>query len=147
VTYSQISDTITQLNNNTNQVRYQNGRDNLGKTELSKDAFMQLMLAQLQHQDPIDPMSNEQFLQQQAAFTQIEKLNNLNSTMTSFNGIMQAGSMVGKYVEITTEKGEKILGKVESATIGTSGVQVKVNNQLYNTSSVSQILSELPAAS
>lgn len=42
--------------------------------ELGSDAFLNLMITQLQHQDPTSPMADSEFIAQLATFTQVEKL-------------------------------------------------------------------------
>jgi flagellar basal-body rod modification protein FlgD len=49
---------------------------------LDKDAFMKMFLAQLQNQDPLNPMDSTQMAAQMAQFSSVEQLSNLNTTMT-----------------------------------------------------------------
>lgn len=53
----------------------------VGNKNLDKDAFMKLMLTQMKHQDPTNPMQAHEMASQLAAFTSVEQLQNLNSTM------------------------------------------------------------------
>ena len=48
------------------------------KVNLGKDAFMKLLVAQMNNQDPLNPQSNEEFIAQLSQFTQVEQLMNLN---------------------------------------------------------------------
>ena len=48
------------------------------KTNLGKDAFLKLLVAQMENQDPLNPQSNEEFIAQLSQFTQVEQLLNLN---------------------------------------------------------------------
>lgn len=50
-------------------------------TELGKDAFMKLLVAQMQNQDPLNPQSNEEFIAQLSQFTQVEQLMGMNERM------------------------------------------------------------------
>jgi len=50
-----------------------------GTGNLDKDAFLQLLVTQLQHQDPLSPVSNEDFLAQLAQFSSVEQLESINS--------------------------------------------------------------------
>ncbi len=52
-----------------------------GNKTLDKDAFIKMFLAQLQNQDPLNPMDSTQFAAQMAQFSSVEQLSNLNTTM------------------------------------------------------------------
>lgn len=52
-----------------------------GESELDKNAFMKLMLTQMKNQDPMNPIQAHEMAAQLAAFTSVEQLQNLNSTM------------------------------------------------------------------
>jgi len=71
---------------------------------LGKDSFMQLLVTQLHYQDPLNPMDNTEFTAQLAQFSQLEAMENMNSTMeamavlqSSLNNI-QALSFIGKTI-------------------------------------------------
>jgi len=48
---------------------------------MGKEDFLKMFIAQLQNQNPLDPMKNEDFSAQLAMFTQVEELENLNKSM------------------------------------------------------------------
>ena len=54
---------------------------NIGKTE-----FLNLLVAQLQHQDPLDPLKNEAFVAQLATFSSLEQLIGINTAVTKLAG-------------------------------------------------------------
>jgi flagellar hook assembly protein FlgD len=54
---------------------------NIGKTE-----FLNLLVAQLQHQDPLDPLKNEEFVAQLATFSSLEQLIEINKAVTKLSG-------------------------------------------------------------
>ena len=54
------------------------GTSTSSQNEVSKDEFMKLLVAQLQHQDPMNPMDNQQFLSQLATFSSLEQLVAIN---------------------------------------------------------------------
>jgi flagellar basal-body rod modification protein FlgD len=58
-----------------------NDLQNVGKTE-----FLNLLVAQLQHQDPLDPVKNEQFVAQLATFSSLEQLISINKAVTRLAG-------------------------------------------------------------
>jgi len=48
---------------------------------LGQNAFLQLLVTQLQHQDPLQPQDDTQFLAQLAQFTSLEQLTNINTSL------------------------------------------------------------------
>ena len=48
---------------------------------MDKDAFLQLLVAQMKYQDPLEPTSNTEYISQYAQFSQVEALNNMSTTM------------------------------------------------------------------
>jgi flagellar basal-body rod modification protein FlgD len=59
------------------------GVETKAKDPLSRDAFLSLLVTQLQHQDPTAPMDNSQFIAQLAQFSSLEQLQQVNTTLTS----------------------------------------------------------------
>lgn len=58
--------------------------------QLGKDAFLLLLLTQLQNQDPTNPMDNTEMTAQLAQFSQLEQLSNMNSGIETMTGYIQA---------------------------------------------------------
>jgi len=55
---------------------------------MGKDAFLKLLVTQLENQDPLKPTDNTEFVAQLAQFSSLEGIQNLNSTMDGMaNGI------------------------------------------------------------
>lgn len=54
------------------------------KDPYSKDAFLQLLVAQMKHQDPLEPMDNDKMMTQMAQFSTVEQLTNLNQAFNEF---------------------------------------------------------------
>jgi len=59
--------------------------DSSAKTqgELGKDEFLTLLIAQLQHQDPLNPLESTEFTQQLAQFNSLEQLFGINENLSS----------------------------------------------------------------
>lgn len=101
-----------------------------GSGELGKDAFLKILMTQLQNQDPTKPMDDAQFISQMAQFSSLEQMTNLTKAFEEFAGVQQQSQMiefsnfVGKEVkwhELTEkldEKGNPITIEGTSKIIG-----------------------------
>ena len=107
-----------------------------GSSELGKNEFMELMLAQLKHQNPLEPQDNGEFIAQLAQFSSLEEMQSLSSTVevvvTQFRSTqaLQASAMVGKTVLAPSDVGVlgadgEISGAIE-VPASTSGVVLSV---------------------
>ena len=80
------------------------------KNALGKDAFLQLLVTQMQHQNPLDPQDNGEFVAQLAQFSSLEGIQTLNSSVNSIitgmgsSQALQASSLVGRSVIVQNEK-------------------------------------------
>jgi flagellar basal-body rod modification protein FlgD len=59
---------------------------NSKQSEVSKDAFLQLLVAQIKNQDPLNPTDGAQFLSQLAQFSQLEQLIGLRDDLRGMAG-------------------------------------------------------------
>lgn len=96
---------------------------------LDKDAFMQLLVAQLSYQDPLEPASDTEFISQLTQFAMLEQMEQING-ITSTN---QAYGLMGKYVYVdTTGEGiEYAFGQVDGVTIRDGQTYLIVGDQEY----------------
>ncbi len=109
---------------------------------MDKDAFLQLLVAQMKYQDPLEPTSNTEYISQYATFSQVEQMQNMASTME----LSRASSMVGKLVEVTTtdSSGESktIQGTVEYVTYENNKAYVSIDGTKYSADDVTAVISE-----
>ncbi len=108
--------------------------------ELGKDDFLQLLITQLQHQDPTKPMDDKQFIAQMAQFSSLEQMTNLGQEFSKISGMVSRGNalnLLGKQVEIL--EGEQRVSGVVEAVSGTENPQVKVNGRFYDYSVVETV--------
>ena len=56
------------------------------QNSLGQDAFLKILITQMKHQDPMEPLKDTEFIGQMAQFSSLEQLTNLNKTMTQFMG-------------------------------------------------------------
>jgi flagellar basal-body rod modification protein FlgD len=112
---------------------------------LGKDDFLKMMIAQLKHQDPLNPMDGTAFTAQLAQFSSLEQLQNINTQMTSFTqqqqalGNSQAVNFIGKTVlakgsTVSVDGNPVTLGYNLAGDAASGQVQVyDANGQLVNT--------------
>lgn len=97
-----------------------------------KDMFLQLLVAEMKYQDPMEPTDNAEYVKELAQFSQIEAVQAVEEKMQT----IQANSLVGKYVILTpTVSGETqyITGKVDFVKIDeTEGIKLSVNGEFYS---------------
>ena len=65
------------------------GANPFGTQELDRDAFMRLLVTQLEHQDPLEPVQNEEFVAQLATFSSLEQLESLNGNVVAMIALNQ----------------------------------------------------------
>jgi len=103
-----------------------------GSNELGKDAFLQLLVAQMKYQDPLEPSDNTEYVAQLAQFSQLEQLQNLSGESEK----SQAFSLIGKYVtfKITDSAGKTSFpeGYVDYVNMVGSKVKLSVNGNIYD---------------
>lgn len=98
----------TQVIEDTNKQKKPGKGDQLGK-----DEFLKLLVTQLQHQDPMNPMEDKEFIAQMAQFTSLEQMQNMNASMMA----SQATSMIGKKITWQEDDGNFYSGTVTSVMI------------------------------
>jgi flagellar basal-body rod modification protein FlgD len=91
-----------------------------GVSAISQDTFLQLLVAQLQNQDPLNPISDQDFINQLATLNTVQGLQTLNtsfSEMLKLQQLTQGTDLIGKTVSYTpTGSTTPTTGKVDSVT-------------------------------
>ena len=110
-----------------NSLKKATSSDNNG---MDKDAFLQLLVAQMQYQDPLEPTSNTEYISQYAQFSQVEQMQNMAAT----SELARATSLVGQEVYIKTTKGEPQLkyGKVDYVVFENNKAYLAIDESLYS---------------
>ena len=94
------------------------------ESDLDKDAFFELLVTQLRHQDPMEPLDNREFISQMAQFSSLEQMQQMNSQMEQFlegKNLAEKTSLIGKNVEIN-QNGEVITGEIEKIALEDSEI-------------------------
>ena len=86
---------------------------------MGKDQFLKLFVAQLQHQDPMNPMNDSEFMGQMASFSTLEQVSNLaaaNERVASNLTSSSAIGLIGRTVSYVDENDQIHTGKVDKVT-------------------------------
>ena len=86
------------------------------------DTFLQLLVAEMQNQDPTEPMDSTEYISQLASFSQVEQTIQTNARLEELlasNSVSQAGSLIGRTV---TSNDGTVTGVVEQVELYDDGV-------------------------
>ena len=115
---------------------------------LGKQDFLKLLMAQLQNQDPMKPMDDTQMIAQMAQFSALEASQQLNATMQTSNNmqtVLQAGALIGKYIQANQSDGTSTTGAVTSVglttTNGVTSPTIQINGKDVDYSTITKVSS------
>ncbi|ADN01864.1 flagellar hook assembly protein FlgD [Spirochaeta thermophila] len=113
------------------------------KQELGKDDFLKLLVAQLTHQDPTQPLEDKEFIAQMAQFSTLEQMTNMSQEFSKLALRLQSSqafSLLGKTVVIKNG-GQEISGVVEEVR-GTEFPQLLVNGRYFDMNQIESVRME-----
>jgi flagellar basal-body rod modification protein FlgD len=87
--------------------------------QMGKDQFLKLFVAQLQHQDPMNPMEDADFMGQMASFSTLEQVTNMasaNAAMATNLQLSQSVGLIGRTVTWTDDAEVTHTGVVEKVS-------------------------------
>lgn len=112
-------------------------------SQLGQQQFLQLLVAQLQNQDPMDPVKQEDTIAQMAQFSTLEGIESLNANFSSFmklQQLSQGSSLVGKTVAWLDKDGNTQQGVVDSIAVKDGVMQLKVGETEIPIDNVTAVL-------
>jgi flagellar basal-body rod modification protein FlgD len=89
-------------------------------SQMTPQDFLQLLITQLKYQDPTQPVTNQDLLQQVSAIGQLQTSTNLNSTLTASSQQQQlasASAMIGKSIMGKNAQSQVVSGTVTSVVV------------------------------
>lgn len=98
------------------------------KQELDPEAFLQLVVAQLRYQDPMNGMDQQAFMEQLATMSNMQQQYNLNSAMQVMvmrDEMSRAIALIGSTVKGSIND-QPVEGKVDSVNISTGVPQLNI---------------------
>jgi flagellar basal-body rod modification protein FlgD len=104
--------------------------------------FIKLLVAEMQNQDPMNPMDNSQILQQISQIKAIASNDKLSTTLTSMQlqqDMTSAGVLLNQTISGLNSSSDAITGKVDSVSVAGGKVQLHVGNNTVDLKNVSQV--------
>jgi flagellar basal-body rod modification protein FlgD len=101
-------------------------------SRVGRDQFMQMLMAQVRNQNPLEPMKEGEFMGQLAQFSMLEGIENLNvtfSNMLMLQQLTQGAQLIGRTVTYATKTG-LVQGTVGGVVVDSGSVFLKIGNSL-----------------
>jgi len=133
---SRVNQYVTEFN-----ARLHQGRQ--PKQELGRDDFLKLLITQLSHQDPTNPLQDKEFIAQMAQFSTLEQMTSMAADFSRLTAMItgtEAAAALGRGVEIV-DGTTVVQGTVSAVTRG-ENPQVLVNGSYYNWNLVRKVFEE-----
>ncbi len=109
---------------------------------LGKDDFLKLLVTQLQHQDPMNPMDDKDFMGQMAQFSTLEQITNMaqsTSQMGAETQVSQSIALIGHQVTFAREDGTTGSGIASSVTLNDGSILITVGNEQISPGSIETV--------
>ena len=122
-------------------------KENTGGSQMGYDQFLNLLCAEMQYQDPLEPTTNTDYVAQMATFSQLEATLSMKDSLTesaSANESSVANSLVGKNVAVVDPESETgyTTGKVDYVMYEEGEIYLSIENKLYNLSSLDTVAND-----
>ena len=104
------------------------------QSTIDQASFLELLVAQLTNQDPMDPMSSENFTAQMAQFATLEGITSMNTNVKNLyieQSMTEAAGLIGKTVTGIDTSGVAVTGTVTSVMIADNIPYLEVNEGQY----------------
>ena len=101
-------------------------------SSMDKESFLQLLVAQMKYQDPLEPTSNTEYISQYAQFSELEQMQNLSGSMN----LQRASGLVGQYAVVehvndATGNTTTVEGRVDYVTFENNKAFLSIDGALY----------------
>ena len=121
--------------------------ENIGKSKLGYDQFLQLLCAEMQYQDPLEPTSNTDYVAQMATFSQLEATLSMKDSLSDSSDSTiksMANALVGKEVVVVDDESETGFadGIVDYVMYKDGETYLSINDKLYTLDKLDTISTE-----
>ena len=110
---------------------------------MGKEAFLNLLIAQIRYQNPLDPIKNENFIAQLAQFSSLEAIQEIKTAIESQSRTQQlasAAGLVGREIEILGPDSKPLFGIVEAVEQLDDEVFLRVGQTLVRMDEVLSVM-------
>lgn len=117
-------------------------KDQIGVAGLTSDSFLKLLIAQLQNQDPTEPVGNEEILSQLSQMRSLQSNVELGATLKAFAAgqqITTGSSFLGKTITGTNQDGDEVTGVADRVFIENNETMLGLGNDKVKVSSVTEV--------
>lgn len=139
----EMGNATRQTNEVNNRLRRPDGT--LRGASMDRNAFLRLLVTELRHQDPTQPMQDREFVAQMAQFSSLEQITSMNNAMQSMQNTFRAGeayNLLGKRVDaVNPTTGDITSGTVTRVSQRDNVYRVTVNNREYELSQIQAVYS------
>jgi flagellar basal-body rod modification protein FlgD len=112
------------------------------KSQIDSEAFLTLLVAEMQNQDPLEPTSNTEWISQYATFTQVSEVQAIGDSMNA----MKADSLTGKTVimSVRDDSGntDEVSGVVDYVTYEEGKAYLSIDGSLYSINDLKTVVSD-----
>ena len=126
-----MSTTINTTTPTPNSTTTPTGATTNSQMSLSPTDFLNMMVTQLQHQDPLNPTSSSDLLAQMSQIGQLQSSTSLQTTLQNFGlqtSLSSASAMIGKTVTGTDSNAKPLSGVVTSIQVQGGNVSLELDN-------------------
>ena len=109
---------------------------------LSSDEFIKVLLAEVQNQNPLEPMKNHELLNQMTSIQSLEATSNLSETIRTMmmqQQIIGAGALIGRWVSGLSLGDGRVSGTVDGVRVQGSDVNLVVGDALVPLANIEQM--------
>lgn len=112
---------------------------------LDADQFMQILLAQMTHQNPLEPMDNAEMMTQFSQLNSLQELREIHTSMDKLaasNQVIYLASLIGKTVKVNRTDGNVLEGVVEEVFTEKANPQLRVGTEKVSLDDVIEVKAE-----
>ena len=99
---------------------------------VDKDQFLQLLVAQMKYQDPLEPTSNTEYISQYATFSELEQMQNMCASLELARASGLVGQTVIMQVEDSSGHTTVVQGNVDYVVYENGKAYLSINGELYS---------------